>query len=459
MADVRQRLLQASGASGVSLIARMLEQLLFVPVLLAAWSVELFGEWLLIAAIPVYLALLDFGVVQSGSNELAKRAGDGDEQNMARFFRDYSSAFLLWSLILFALLVVLVLVSPVSDWLRLSAISNGEAQGIFVLLIAGTLVSQNSLALIAGMRARRILPAGLLVRATGAFLRLGAAFIAVGLLDAGPIELAAILLISRIAEYGILALILAGRDLAPALNPFRKRTESLRGFLGSGMEFMLFPLAQSLILQGAVVVVGMTFGAAAVAIFVTHRTLSRMVSQVVQLAVVPLRAEAGLLQADEQKAELGAILLSVSRLTFWAAIIVAAGLMALGPWFFEVWTGGKILFLPILFATLLLATLFEALWSVSSTIRMGTNRHRPLAWSYLAVSLAGLVLMLGLSQTGSLSLLSIGIVMAELMMTLIAIPITLSLVGLQKRSFLLGHCRPPIAELGALWRRVVSGAR
>ena len=455
MTDVRQRLLQASGASGVSLIARMLEQLLLVPVLLAAWSVDLFGEWLLIAAIPIYLALLDFGVVQSGSNELARRAGQNDEANVARFFRDYSSAFLLWSMLLFAALVALVLVSPVSDWLQLATISNTDAQLIFVLLIAGTLVSQNSLALIAGMRARRILPAGLTVRAMGAFLRLGAAFVAVGLFDAGPIALASILLISRIAEYALQAVLLARKNLPPPFNPFRKRTESLRGFLASGMEFMLFPLAQSLILQGAVVVIGLTFGAAAVAIFVTHRTLSRMVSQVVQLAVVPLRAEAGLLQGDAQKAELGAILLSISRLTLWAALIIAAGLFLAGPWFFGLWTGSKILFMPLLFAILLLATVFEAMWSVASTIRMGTNRHRPLAWSYLAISLLGLGLMIWLSKTGSLAMVALGVVTTELAMVLIAIPITVSLVDLQKRNFLLAHFRPPFSELGAIWRRIL----
>ena len=76
MSGVRTRILLASGANGLSLAARAAEQLLLVPILLAAWSAQLFGEWLMLAAVPVYLALLDFGVVQAGSNELARRVAE-----------------------------------------------------------------------------------------------------------------------------------------------------------------------------------------------------------------------------------------------------------------------------------------------------------------------------------------------------------------------------------------------
>ncbi len=450
MSGVRTRLLQASGASGLSLIARLLEQFLLVPVLLTAWSVELFGEWLLIAAIPIYLSLLDFGVVQSGSNELAKRAGDNDDDGVRRFFRDYTSFFLIWSIILFAILSALVASSPVADWLSLERIGQTDAQIIFVLLIAGTLLSHNALALIGGMRAKKIFPAGLTTRALGAFLRVGLAFVAVALLDYGPIALAAILLGTRILEYAILALILAGRGLTVPINPFRKRQEKLRQFVTSGLEFLLFPLAQSLILQGAIVVIGFTLGAAAVAIFATHRTLSRATSQAVQLVVIPLRAESGLLQDEASRPELAAILLSASRLTFWAALACAALLLLFGAPIFALWTSGKIAFMPALFAGLILATILEAVWTVASSIRLGSNRHRPLAWSYLAVSVLAFALMVLFAANLGLTAIPLALIIGEVLMVAITIPLTVAVLDLRSRDYIAALLTFPAKEIGVL---------
>ena len=459
MNGVRTRLVRASGASGLSLLARMLEQLLLVPVLLAAWSADLFGEWLLIAAIPIYLSLFDLGVVQSGSNELARRAGAGDEQAVRSFFRDYSSFFVKWSAAIFVGLAAAVTLSPVADWLDLSIIGNAEAGQIFLMLIGATLVSQNSMALLGGMRARRILPAGLLIRALGAFARLGAAFLAVGLMDAGPVTLAAIMLSSRAVEYAVQAALLKRHDLSVSFNPLRKSAESMRPYVVSGLEFLLFPLAQAILLQGAIVVAGLTLGSVAVAIFATHRTLARATSQIVRLVAVPLQAESGLMQSKESLPELRAILLSVSRLTFWAALACAALLLLAGKPVFAAWTGGKIAYTPALFAPLILATIFETVWSVAASIRLGSNRHRPIAWGYLTISLAALAAMAGLASDAGLAALGWIAAAAELAMLVLAIPVSAAVLDLPVRRFMLSLITPPLVEVRQLAAFLFSRAR
>ncbi|MXP47720.1 hypothetical protein GRI43_10035 [Altererythrobacter luteolus] len=459
MNGVRTRLVQASGASGLSLLARMLEQLLLVPVLLAAWSADLFGEWLLIAAIPIYLSLFDLGVVQSGSNELARRAGENDDQAVRSFFRDYTSFFVKWSAAIFVGLAITVTLSPVADWLGLSIIDNAQAGQIFLMLIGATLISQNSMALLGGMRARRILPAGLLIRALGAFARLGGAFLAVSLMDAGPVALAAIMLSSRAIEYAVQAALLKRQDLSVSFNPWRKSEESMRPFVISGLEFLLFPLAQAILLQGAIVVAGLTLGSAAVAIFATHRTLARVTSQIVRLVAVPLRAESGLMQSKENLPELRSILLSVSRLTFWAALACAGILWFAGKPVFDAWTGEKIAYAPALFAAMILATIFETVWSVAASIRLGSNRHRPIAWGYLTISLAALAAMAGLAENGGLEALGWIAAAAELAMLVLTIPVTVALLGVPVRRFMLSLIIPPLAELRQLATFLFSRAR
>ena len=463
MNAVGQRLVRASGASGLALAARLLEQALFIPLLLWAWSAPLFGEWILISALPVYLALLDFGVVQSGSNELARRAGAGDEPGVVRFFREYSSAFAGWSVAIFLALALGMTALGMGslafgEWFGLEKIASDEAAAIFLILAAATLVSQNSLVLIAGLRARKLLPEGLMTRAIGACARLGAGFLAVLAFEAGPMTLAIIFLASRIGEYGWQLILLKRAGLSPCLLLRETRREKLRQYLPGGLEFMLFPLGQSLVLQGPLVLIGLSGGAGAVAIFAVHRTFSRIIAQIAQVASVPLRAEAGLLQTKDQQRALTRAVLSVARLTIWVCGLLALILLIVAEPVFSLWTGGEIGFSPTLLSLLVLASLAEALWSVIAAVRMGTNRHRPLAWSYVIMACLAVLAMLAVSGNDALLPVAAIVAVVDCVMALVSLRLTLGLLDMRAAAFLRALASPPAAELRAIARTVLRRA-
>ena len=457
MSDIHARLLKASGANSLSLIARVAEQLLLVPIFLSAWSVELYGEWLLIAAIPIYLSLSDMGFVSAGSNELARRGGVNDETSIRQFFTDYVSFFLRWSIMIMTLIILLAAVLPLDRWLGLELLSQNEAAIIFALLACSTLLSQNGLTLLAGLRVKKLFHAGLLILALAALIRLTLTYLAVMAFGAGPVTVAVLTLCVAVASYATQSLILRQAGLPPVWKPLRRTSEQMLPYLGLGLEFMLMPLAQAIMLQGMVIMVGTTLGAVAVAAFSTHRTLTRFTSQVLQLAVTPLRAEAGLLQSAEDKPQLRSILLSMSRLTFWLSLVSALVLMIAGPGLFAVWTSGTVDFLPSLFLALILSTILEGIWRIGASIRLGTNQHRPVVWAYLGLSLIGLALAWFLAQGGELSGIALALVATDAVMCIWVVRVTAPLIDVSTQTYLRSILTLPTRELIALKSRLIKG--
>lgn len=455
----KRRLVLASGANGLALVARVAQQLLLVPILLSAWSPALYGEWLMLSAIPVYLSLSDMGFVTAGSNELTRRAQDGVTEDVKAFFSDYISVYALFSLALAVVFALLAWVLPLPRWLGLEVISPAEARTAFILLAFSALVSQNALTLQAGLRAVRAVHMGFGLMAVFAFVQIAAVFVATVLCDAGPVGAVVGILATQLSLVAAQSLALRRFSLPPRWRLLRKPAAGMGTYFLIGLEFVLFPLAQALVLQGSLLVVGKLFGAVLVTAFSTHRTLTRMVSQVVQLGSTPLRAEAGLLQDGKHQAELRKLVMSISRLTLWGSIALGAGLMLLGPWFFGGWTHGAVAFMPVLFLLLILATVFEGQWRVASAPRLGSNRHRPLAWSYLAIALIGLAAM---GPTGPvLGLAGICFILAgmDAAMLVVALAANRSILGLPVWQSLRETIRFPRAELRGVMDKLARVGR
>ena len=74
---VRSRLFRGVGANAYSQAVSFSIQFGSVPLLLSAWGAHTFGLWLVISAIPSYLALSDFGFSAAASNDMTLAAARG----------------------------------------------------------------------------------------------------------------------------------------------------------------------------------------------------------------------------------------------------------------------------------------------------------------------------------------------------------------------------------------------
>ena len=71
------------GANGLGLSVQLLIQLGSVPILAHSWGLERYGVWLVMLAVPGYLAVADLGYQGAAANDMTASVAKG-ERGMAR---------------------------------------------------------------------------------------------------------------------------------------------------------------------------------------------------------------------------------------------------------------------------------------------------------------------------------------------------------------------------------------
>ena len=95
---LESRLTKGLGAQGYSQAVQIFIRLAEVPLLLVYWGTQLYGEWLMLAAIPAYLAIADGGFAGVASREMSMRSGAGDRRGALALFQSTWLLLLLVSL-------------------------------------------------------------------------------------------------------------------------------------------------------------------------------------------------------------------------------------------------------------------------------------------------------------------------------------------------------------------------
>ncbi|CAA6826055.1 MAG: Unknown protein [uncultured Sulfurovum sp.] len=452
-----ERIFKSSTASAASLVARVAQQLLLVPILILVWPTELYGEWLIISAIPIFLSLSDFGFVLAGSNELSRRASIETQSSVQQFYNVYSVYFQRWSIFIMFVLALCSFLLPLKKLMGLQLISTIDTSIIFFLLSLSALISQNSLTLFAGLRSKGKTHYGLWVRVILALLQIVLAFILVWLLESSPVVLASGMFILSLGAYLLEWILLKRIGLTQKANIFLPLKDNIpmKPYFAMGLEMMLIPLAQALILQGSILLIGKLLGPVYVVLFATHRTLTRLSSSVLQVFSNPLMAEAGLMQRPEDKKPLTKIVCLLSRVTFWLSIIIFIGFMLLGKWIYTLWVQGKIDFDFNLITILLIAVVAESLWRIITSVRMGSNRHRPVAWGYFVFTIIGLLLASYLSIDYGILGVAIGVTSVDVLMMILSIYTIRGILDVSIVVFISGLIIPPIKEANNLIQKKI----
>jgi len=452
-----ERILKSSTASTASLITRIAQQLLLVPILVTAWSTELYGEWLIISAIPIFLSLSDFGFVLAGSNELARRASMEDKNSVQDFYNVYSVYFQRWSLVIVLILAVCSFLLPLKKLMGLHLLSSLETSSIFFLLSLVALISQNSLTLFAGLRAKGKTHYGLWIRVIQALFQILLSFILIWLLESTPIVLASGMFLLSLASYWLEWFLLKRLGVSQKANIFLplKNKIQMRAYFSMGLEMMLIPLAQALIMQGSIILIGELLGPVYAVLFATHRTLTRLSSSVLQVFSNPLMAEAGLMQDSKDKKLLTKIVCLLSRVTFWLSILIFIGFMLFAEWIYTLWVQDKIDFDFNLIVILLIGVVAESLWRIIASVRMGSNRHRSIAWSYFIFTLIGLSLANYLSIDYGILGIALGVTLVDVFMMILSIYTIRGILDVSIFVFISTLIIPPVKEVNDLIQKKI----
>jgi len=393
---VRNRLLKNFSSGIYGQVVTSVIQLLGVPIFLHAWGAELYGEWLIVFAIPAYLSMTDLGFSQSAANDMTARAARG-ERSAALFVFQSLIAFVFTSLACMLVLTsLLVFALPLDTWIHPAKMSLAEVRWTLWLLSVAVLAQLPDGITHAGFRScgEYALHQGL--HGTARFIQFVALWIVV-LSGGRPVAAAAAFFLVRAIATAAFTYLLLHRHRWLHYSVDKATRAELCHLLRPALANVAIPLAQVLNIQGMVLAVAAILGPLAVVTFSTLRTLTRLVLQLVFTVSHAAEPELASAYGMGNYSLCRIIFVQSLRAGLWLGLISTAGLALFGDFVLAIWTHGKVAMNSLLFGWLLASAVAGIIWYGGLTALKAANKHLKAASFYLVSSAAtvalGVILM------------------------------------------------------------------
>ena len=372
-------------ALGYSAAARVVIQLIGVPVFTYFWGLHDYGTWLLLFTLPAFIMMGDIGLNFAASTAMIAAIERGDSQKAADTFGALRRAVILLAVAALTIAISLLLLRPQIVEFA-SAATDGKAVATVLLIVAYALIGVQNTSTLAGFRSTGDYAKGILLIETAGIVESIAA-LGVVAIGGNPFH-AALTYFGIRATFSIYAA-LRLRAHAPELFAKRQQPmrEILKGLIGPAVAGSAVPISHALTLQGSLAVLGAVAGPASVAVFATTRTLVRLPFQLMMIVVnatLPLFTAAAA-RGDEARKEA-----LVDRTLAGAAVILVPFMLLIafaGPWIVKLWTGGVVEPVPLVVMLLVVAGLLNGFWLVVCNFVMALNRQAMFSYFYLAAAL------------------------------------------------------------------------
>ena len=391
MAGVIRRVAAGIGMTAFDKLVIAGTQLTLVPILATRWGLEIYGHWLLLAALPQFLTISDFGFATAAGTRMTMAAARGDRAEAQGIFQSAWRAILASSGAILCLVLIGIALMLEDGFGPASAGPHPEWRLTAVLLaFYGVAAVQGSI-LFAGFRSARLFPIGAFWNAMVLLIE-NAALVITVLLGGGTVAAASAWLVGRlvalIGQYCLLRRKVPWLSLGFTSGSWAEA----RAMLAPAGAVMLLPLAQALVLQGTALVVGAAAGATAVPAFVATRTLSRVGMQLCWIVSTPLMPEFSAAVARRDRSAMATMLLATLLFSSLLVVPFAVGFMMLGGPAIALWTHGTVRPDGVLVAAMGLAVLFGGMWYPVSNLILACNRQAGYTLWYVALALASLPL-------------------------------------------------------------------
>lgn len=385
MAGVKHNL----AANLYSTAAVAVGQIALVPLFLHSWGQNYYGQWLVLSAVPAYLALSDIGISNALGNEFSiavERGENSRAENLIGAVWRFQAGFAL----ALALVIALALVAlPLQGWLKNTAISHREFVAVMLLLTAYSLLPLQTGSFSGVYRAARAYPSYLLLQGHIRVLEiLGTA--ALLWAHATMVWLAALLVLLRVVMLSILTL--RAKRLLPALS-FRWRAGAwadFRSLLPSGAGFFAFPVGNALINQGVTMVANDVGGPTTVVLLSVCRQVGRAFLQAASILVTSLHPELTTAYARFDRIRMQRLQSGAFGLTLVMGVLFSVGAFCWGGWIVHAWTGVATVS-GVVVGIFSLEAVTAALANLALVVPWATSRLGVLPMAYLAVQSLSLV--------------------------------------------------------------------
>ena len=422
--QTKRRLLIGFASNWFSKLASTIIQLIQVPVFFHFWATTVYGDWLIVTAIPTQLSFSTIGFGNVASNEMTMLEAGGDREGALRVFQSCWWLISAVGAVVALLLAPVLYFVPVASLLPIHAISQSDAKWIIFYLGVAVLLSQLEQLMGAAYTCVARYAYGSFVKNTISLAAFGATMVPV-VLGYGPRTAALVFAIANIAGTVIFGLFMR-HDLPWVKIGWKYASfAEIRRLAVPAFAFMGFPIGIALNLQGTLIAVGYALGPVDVAIFASARTVSRVALQMVQMVNNTVWPELSAAYGAKNWDLLRTLHRRACQTALILAIAILIGMMTLGPWFLTHWTGGHVPPSRRLLAILLFGVLIYALWSTSSTLATATNLHQRLAAWYVAGTGVTVLFTYLLARRYGLYGAAGSLIISEVIMNLYVVPASL----------------------------------
>ena len=454
---IKRRLALGFASNWVGKLASTITQLVQVPLFFHFWAASVYGNWLIVSAIPTYLTFSSIGFGNVASNEMTMLNSAGDREGALGVFQ---SCWWLISIICAAVGMLLVLVLylvPAASLLNIHAISESDTKWIIVYLGLSVLLGQLEQLMSAAYTCVARYAFGSFLKSVISLAAFCASMVPI-VLGYGPRTMALVYAVA--SALGTLTLCLFVRKDIPWIEFGWKhaRFSEIRRLASPAFAFMGFPIGIALNLQGTLIAVGYALGPVDVAIFASARTVSRVALQMVQMVNATFWPELSLAYGAKDVALTRTLHRRACQLALVIAVFVVAGMMTVGPYFLHHWTGGHVPPSRPLLAILLLVVVLYSLWSTSSTLAAATNQHQRLAAWYIVATGVTVLFTYLLAVRYGLYGAAASLIISEVIMNLYVLPASLRIAHDTFPEFMASMVHyPPSLRPGVLLARLRRG--
>jgi O-antigen/teichoic acid export membrane protein len=438
------RLLKGTGAQAFSQLVQISIRLSEVPLFLFFWGTQLYGEWLMLSAVPLYLSFSDGGFAGAACREMTMRSGSGDKKGVVAVFQSTWLLLVFISGSAYMLTFVIVGVLPIKEILGFTVLDVNEIRSVILLLVAHVLIGFQGGLLNGGFWVSGRYPTGMYFLSLTRILEFSGLSISV-IMGGGPVEAAIGYLIGRVC--GTTLMLYGQRRATPWLRHGFSRVSitELRKLIVPAFASLAFPLGNALNIQGMRLAVGISLGPTAVAIFSTLRTLSRLVIQPRAIINQLFQPELSLSFGANDMSLFRHLFRKSCQFSFWGCFLFCVLVGPITHFLFPFWSGGKLTIDWLTYSVLLLAAFVNGIWYTALLVPYATNQHGSLSLYYASVY-GAIALIFGYHFSSAMGIVgaAIALLLVESLMSTIVVHTSIRLAGVSFSHWLRSILQPPV---------------
>ena len=384
------QLVKNSLTNGLGLFVTIFNQIILLPLYLHFWSVEMYGDWIVLSALSQFFAASDLGFTTIFTNDFTISYAKKDYKRCSQLLSSNYAFLVLILLPVVLLCFILVYSVDVVSTLGLSFLTLFESRVVLVLLVLHVFATMIGKVPNAIYRANSKAHIAFLIDNVTWFLE----SLIIGLcliLNISLIWLSVLYIVPRIITF-VLKIVQTNRLFRYEFRMSDVSKEYIIKAIKPSFSIASFPLSNTLILQGLSLIVNKNFGALELVLFNTTRTLANMVKFCSNIVTNSFYPEFAIEYGNQNSARL----FQISRYCIYTAVIISVLsfliLLPFGNLIYDIWTNGCVVFSFPLLLSFLCVISIDNYWNARIAPLVSINEHKNLGFIAIILSIISLVI-------------------------------------------------------------------